>query len=132
MKLSTLLFILFTSATFANVSVAAPISNESTSRQSLSSSQQPSQPAKSSASTNATTTPSSSATSTNQSVAQININTASVDELAKSLKGIGLSKAQKIVEYREKFGPFASVEQLKEVSGIGQSILDKNAGKIAL
>jgi competence protein ComEA len=48
------------------------------------------------------------------------------------LSGIGPNKAQKIIEYREKFGPFVSVEQLKEVSGIGQATLDKNAGKITL
>ena len=65
-------------------------------------------------------------------VTQVNINSATVDELVKSLNGIGLSKAKKIVEYREKMGPFVSIEQLKEVSGIGQAILDKNAGKIAL
>lgn len=65
-------------------------------------------------------------------IEQVNINTASVEELTKVLNGIGASKAQKIVEYREKFGPFVSIEQLKEVSGIGQATLDKNAGKIAL
>lgn len=65
-------------------------------------------------------------------VEQVNINTASVEELTKALNGIGASKAQKIVEYREKFGPFVSIEQLKEVSGIGQATLDKNAGKITL
>ncbi|KES14859.1 hypothetical protein GASC598P17_002230, partial [Gilliamella apis SCGC AB-598-P17] len=32
----------------------------------------------------------------------------------------------------EKFGPFISIEQLKEVSGIGQATLDKNIGKITL
>lgn len=62
----------------------------------------------------------------------ININTASAEELAHGLNGIGLNKAKKIIEYREKFGPFVTIEQLKEVSGIGQSILDKNAGKISL
>ncbi|MCX8711866.1 helix-hairpin-helix domain-containing protein [Gilliamella sp. B3464] len=67
-----------------------------------------------------------------QQITQVNINTASAEELTKVLTGIGASKAKKIVEYREKFGPFVSVEQLKEVSGIGQATLDKNAGKIAL
>ncbi|OCG40061.1 ComEA family DNA-binding protein [Gilliamella sp. Bif1-4] len=65
-------------------------------------------------------------------VVQVNINTATAEELSKVLTGIGASKAQKIIEYREKFGPFVSVEQLKEVSGIGQATLDKNAGKIIL
>ncbi|OCG04713.1 ComEA family DNA-binding protein [Gilliamella sp. wkB112] len=65
-------------------------------------------------------------------IEQVNINTASAEELTKVLNGIGASKAQKIIEYREKFGPFISVEQLKEVSGIGQATLDKNLGKIIL
>ncbi len=65
-------------------------------------------------------------------VVQVNINTATAEELTKGLIGIGMSKAQKIIEYREKFGPFISIEQLKEVSGIGQATLDKNIGKITL
>ena len=67
-----------------------------------------------------------------QQIIQVNINTATAEELAKVLTGIGISKAKKIVEYREKFGSFVSIEQLKEVSGIGQATLDKNVGKIAL
>ncbi|WP_392564775.1 helix-hairpin-helix domain-containing protein [Orbus wheelerorum] len=62
----------------------------------------------------------------------ININQSSAEDLARNLNGIGLNKAKKIVEYREKFGPFVSIEQLKEVSGIGQSILDANVGKLIL
>ena len=65
-------------------------------------------------------------------VVQVNINNATSEELTKGLTGIGISKAQKIIEYREKFGPFISIEQLKEVSGIGQATLDKNIGKITL
>lgn len=65
-------------------------------------------------------------------IIQVNINTATAEELTKILTGIGKSKAIKIVEYREKYGPFVSIEQLKEVSGIGQATLDKNAGKIIL
>ncbi|MWP61490.1 ComEA family DNA-binding protein [Gilliamella sp. Pas-s25] len=65
-------------------------------------------------------------------VVQVNINTATAEELSKVLTGIGANKAKRIIEYREKFGPFVSVEQLKDVSGIGQAILDKNAGKITL
>ncbi|MCX8648816.1 helix-hairpin-helix domain-containing protein [Gilliamella sp. B2776] len=67
-----------------------------------------------------------------QQIIQVNINTATAEELTKVLTGIGISKAKKIVEYREKLGPFVSIEQLKEVSGIGQATLDKNVGKIAL
>ncbi len=65
-------------------------------------------------------------------IVQVNINTATAEELSKVLTGIGMSKAKKIIEYREKFGPFVSIEQLKEVSGIGQATLDKNIGKITL
>jgi competence protein ComEA len=53
----------------------------------------------------------------------ININTASASELT-ALKGIGEAKAKAIVEYREKNGPFKSVDDLAEVKGIGPKVLD--------
>ncbi|XKM13875.1 ComEA family DNA-binding protein [Orbaceae bacterium ac157xtp] len=74
----------------------------------------------------------STTTKTEAVVAKVNINTASAEELAQHLNGVGLNKAKRIVEYREKFGPFVSIEQLKEVTGIGQSILDKNSAKLTL
>lgn len=48
----------------------------------------------------------------------ININTASAVEL-ESLPGIGPTTAQKIIEYREANGPFISIEDIVDVSGIG-------------
>ena len=48
----------------------------------------------------------------------ININTASAEELT-SLKGIGEKTAQAIVEYREKNGAFKTIEDIKNVKGIG-------------
>lgn len=72
------------------------------------------------------------ATNVEKKLRQVNINQASAEELAKVLTGIGINKALKIVEYRQKFGPFVAIEQLKEVSGIGQSLLDNNIGKIIL
>ena len=50
----------------------------------------------------------------------ININTASESELTK-LPGIGNSKAAAIIEYREENGNFSSKEDIKNVSGIGDS-----------
>jgi competence protein ComEA len=63
---------------------------------------------------------------------KININTATAEELAAKLNGIGLNKAKLIVEYREKYGSFVAIEQLKEVKGIGQTILDKNLAILTL
>ncbi|MBI4518685.1 MAG: ComEA family DNA-binding protein [Deltaproteobacteria bacterium] len=54
----------------------------------------------------------------------VNINTASATELA-GVKGIGDAKAKAIVEYREKNGPFKSVDDLGSVKGIGDKLLAK-------
>ena len=62
----------------------------------------------------------------------VNINTASVQELAAVLIGVGEKKAENIVAWREAHGPFAAKEQLLEVKGIGQATLDKNASRIDL
>lgn len=48
----------------------------------------------------------------------VNINRATLDELA-TLPGIGPALAQRIIDYRIEHGPFASVESLERVSGIG-------------
>lgn len=62
----------------------------------------------------------------------VNINSATVEELQKSLKGIGKVKAQAIIDYRTTNGPFTSVDQLLEVKGIGKGTLDKNRDRISL
>ena len=42
-----------------------------------------------------------------------------------SVKGIGESKADSIIKYRKEKGLFKSVEDLKQISGIGDNIYDK-------
>lgn len=61
----------------------------------------------------------------------VNINTADAATLA-SLNGIGESKAEAIIVYREANGPFESVEQLSEVKGIGSRTVEKNADMMAV
>lgn len=62
----------------------------------------------------------------------VNINQASAEELSALLTGIGMSKAQAIVDYRQKNGQFAAAEDLTKVKGIGASILEKNLERIKL
>ncbi len=56
---------------------------------------------------------------------RIDINTASVTQLAEALPGIGPTKAQRIVDWRMTHGPFNSIEQLLDVQGIGPKTLEK-------
>lgn len=53
----------------------------------------------------------------------VNVNTASAEVIAKSLKGIGPSKAQAIIDYRSKHGAFKSADELVNVKGIGAKTL---------
>jgi competence protein ComEA len=46
--------------------------------------------------------------------------------------GIGLAKAYRIVEHRESYGPFESIDELVEVKGIGESIIASNRDRIVL
>ncbi len=62
----------------------------------------------------------------------VNVNTASADEIAKALYGVGPNKAQAIVDYRELHGLFKSVQAVKKVRGIGQGIIDGNYGDIRI
>jgi competence protein ComEA len=60
----------------------------------------------------------------------VDINKADAATIAKELQGVGLSKAQAIVAYREKNGSFKSAEDLRKVKGIGAKTLDRNRTNI--
>ena len=60
----------------------------------------------------------------------VNVNTADAQELAQALEGVGHSRAQAIIEYRDRFGPFINLEDLQEVSGIGPALIDANKDRI--
>ena len=68
--------------------------------------------------------------STIASAAPVNINTASAEEIATALNGIGMSKAQAIVEYRQTYGLFTRSDEIMFVRGIGDSTYEKNKGDI--
>jgi len=62
----------------------------------------------------------------------VNINTASAEDIAQALYGIGRNKAQAIVDYRKQHGPFKSLEELAKVKGIGKGIIAGNQGDIII
>ena len=76
---------------------------------------------KSTKNTTSTTTNKETESNTNE---KININTATKEEL-QTISGIGEGKAQAIIEYREENGNFNSIEDILNVSGIGESIYEK-------
>ena len=57
-------------------------------------------------------------------VAAVNLNTATKDELV-ALSGIGPARAQSILDYRSQHGGFKSVDELKDVQGIGARRVEK-------
>lgn len=65
-------------------------------------------------------------------VAKVNLNTADAAMLERELLGVGAVKAKAIVDYREANGPFASVDELLEVKGIGNATLEKNRDKLSI
>ena len=62
----------------------------------------------------------------------LDINTATAEQLADTLDGVGKTKAEAIVQDREKNGRFKSVDDLDRVSGIGPATLEKNRSRITV
>ena len=62
----------------------------------------------------------------------VDMNAADADTIAQELNGVGLTKAQAIVDYRNEYGRFKSREDLLNVSGIGPHILEANRANIIL
>ena len=65
------------------------------------------------------------------SMQKININQADAKALT-TLKGIGKDRAGKIIEYREKNGPFQKIEDLMKVKGIGKKIFEQNKNVLSV
>ena len=62
----------------------------------------------------------------------VNVNSASAEEIAESLKGVGMSKAEAIVNYRDSNGQFKHIDELVNVKGIGIRTVDINREYIQL
>jgi len=63
---------------------------------------------------------------------RVDINSASAEEISQALVGIGPSKAEAIVAYREEFGQFEDVDELINVRGIGLRTVDQNRDRLSL
>ena len=62
---------------------------------------------------------------------KVNINTANKEELS-ALPGIGPAIAERIIEYRDKNGPFKNTEEITKIKGIGEKTFQKIKDLIAI
>ncbi|KAA6174905.1 MULTISPECIES: ComEA family DNA-binding protein [Pseudomonas] len=67
-----------------------------------------------------------------EQAAKVNLNAADAETLRRDLFGIGAAKAKAIIAYRESNGPFAAVDELLEVKGIGKALLEKNRERLSI
>ncbi|MDV1440291.1 helix-hairpin-helix domain-containing protein [Klebsiella variicola subsp. variicola] len=69
---------------------------------------------------------------TDNGATKVSINHASAEQLAQALNGVGLKKAQAIVSYREEYGPFKTLDDLKQVPGMGSTLVERNLAHLTL
>ena len=62
----------------------------------------------------------------------VDVNSADAETISAELKGVGLSKANAIIEYRKNNGPFKKAEDLMQVKGIGARTIEINQDNILL
>jgi len=60
----------------------------------------------------------------------VNVNTADAKTLARELDGVGKAKADAIIAYREKNGPFKSADDLAKVKGLGKKLVEQNRANL--
>ncbi|MGE5702683.1 MAG: ComEA family DNA-binding protein, partial [Clostridia bacterium] len=61
----------------------------------------------------------------------VNLNTATADQLT-TLPGIGKTRAEAIIAYREQHGRFTQVEQLTKITGIGSTVFERIKGQVSV
>ncbi|MCP4488270.1 MAG: helix-hairpin-helix domain-containing protein [Gammaproteobacteria bacterium] len=64
--------------------------------------------------------------------APVNVNTATAEQIADALYGVGINKAQAIVDFRKQHGKFNTPAELSRVRGIGKGIITGNQGDIVV
>ena len=62
----------------------------------------------------------------------VDVNTADAETISAELKGVGPAKAQAIIDYRKKHGPFRSADDLSLVKGIGERTVELNRSDIKI
>ncbi|MEE1922837.1 helix-hairpin-helix domain-containing protein [Pseudomonas sp. 148P] len=80
----------------------------------------------------ATAVPSAGVATTTLQTVTLDLNKADAATLQSQLSGIGKSKAEAIVAYREEHGDFASVDELLEIKGIGKALLERNRDRLTV
>ena len=62
----------------------------------------------------------------------VDINSASAQDLADAIIGVGLKRAEAIVDYRSAHGPFTSIDELREVRGVGEKTIEKSRDNLTV